>query len=136
MSLITEQQRAPYLRASKPVSLSDQMKESGTSIYTTNTHEDDNIYYNVVINHDPVDYSALPLGSPNTEKDMTSEYLVTRDIPLLGRASDFYCAVIRFDIPLTAVPILICPIVPNQPNPNLTPWIVGIQYACGATGST
>jgi len=117
------------------------------NIQEINIHETDNIYYNVVINHPPPDYSELPYGAPASEADVDATYMITRDIPILGKASEYYVSVIRFDIPLDSVPIMIMPVVTPQivpgstgqvipTDPNLTPFIVGIQWVSGATGST
>lgn len=77
----------------------------------------DNIYYNIIIAHDS---SAGSEPSP-------ARYSVNKTQPILARASDYYAAVIRFSIPMDTVPLLVMPIVPGQPNPNLTPFIVGIR---------
>lgn len=82
---------------------------------------DDNVYLNVVFNHDP------RIG----EGETPARYQVTKNIPILAKSSDYYCSVIRFDIPLNAVPLLIFPIIPGQANSNLSPIVVGI--ASGGT---
>jgi len=56
------------------------------------------------------------------------EYNVTKDTPILEKMSDYYISVIRFDIPLGEIPTTIMPIIPNQPNPNLSPLIIGVSY--------
>jgi hypothetical protein len=61
----------------------------------------------------------------NTQ-EQTLEYNVTKTIPFLDNASEYYCAITRFDIPLTTIPITIMPIQPNQPNPNLSTLQIGI----------
>jgi hypothetical protein len=46
---------------------------------------------------------------------------------MVPKASDYYCSVIRFNLPLSSIPALICPILPNQGNPALTPWQIGVS---------
>lgn len=75
----------------------------------------DNIYVNVSILPGP-GFFQFP-----------AEYVVSKTLPILTKCSDYYCSIIRFDIPLNDTPIMIMPIVPNQPNPNLTPFIIGIR---------
>lgn len=86
---------------------------------TTFTKEGDNIYLNVIFDHNPNDGQA---ATPAT-------YNVTKTVPILGKCSDFYCSIIRFDIPLDCIPLFIMPIIPNQGNPDLTPLIIGIEVA-------
>ena|SRR5208337_1647056 len=98
-----------------------------------NTHETDNVYYNVIQNHSEITYTITtgatgPLYVANNENTESINYDVTRDIPILDKASDYYASVLRFAIPLNAVPIMVMNIIPNQPNINLTPFIVGITY--------
>lgn len=83
----------------------------------------DNIYVNITINNNLGGSQSLPFQNP-------ASFSATNRIPLLEKASDYYCSVIRFDIPLNVVPIMIMPIVP-LPNTdvNLTPFIFGISYA-------
>lgn len=69
----------------------------------------DNIYLNVVFQN-------------NTNNEIVAEYNVTKTIPILDRPSNYFTAVIRFDVPLNSVPLFVIPIVPNQGNPNLTPF--------------
>jgi hypothetical protein len=90
--------------------------------------KDDNVYLNVVFNNNK---EIINLGAGTTVVDeipVAAEYNVTKTIPIIDKASDFYASVIRFDIPLDKVPLFIMPIVPNQANPDLTPMIIGIRY--------
>lgn len=80
--------------------------------------ENDNLYLNVVFNHNSLQGQA----------DTLAEYNVTKTIPILDKCSDFYCSIVRFDIPLNSIPLFIMPIVPNQGNPNLTPMTIQINY--------
>jgi hypothetical protein len=98
---------------------------------TTIYRENDNVYLNVVFDHNGV---SFPIDNPPilpiiNENSQVSDYNVTKTIPILSKASDFYCSVIRFEIPLDTIPLFIIPIVPNQPNPNLTPLVIGINVA-------
>lgn len=77
----------------------------------------DNIYVNVAFSKNP----------DSTAFEEAAEYSVSKTIPILAKADDYYCSIIRFAIPLNETPLLIMPIVPNQVNPNLTPLKIGIS---------
>lgn len=79
----------------------------------------DNIYLNVVMNQDRTK-GNIPTAATYNE---------SLTIPLLDDCSKYYCSIIRFTIPLNDLPILVMPILNNQPNPNLTPLIFGIRFA-------
>lgn len=91
--------------------------------------QSDNVYLNVVINN-----NLIKSDGTIDESFINGEYNVTKTLPIIDKCSDYYCSIIRFDIPLQEVPIFIMPIVPAsnalnpQPNPNLTPMIIGITY--------
>jgi hypothetical protein len=74
----------------------------------------DNIYLNVVFEN-------------NTNQEIPAVYSVTKTIPLLDKPSEYYLAIIRMDVPLNGVPLLVMPIIPNQVNSNLTPFVFGIN---------
>ena len=78
----------------------------------------DNVYLNIVINQDPIS------GNEATP----AVYNETLTHPVIKDCSKYYASVIRFDIPLAAIPILVIPIINTQNNPNLTPLIFGIKY--------
>jgi hypothetical protein len=83
--------------------------------------ESDNIYVNVVINHDE--------GKGNEPTFAT--YNVTKTQPFVDKACDYYASIVRFTIPLSEVPLFIMPMRLGQPgpvNPNLTPFIIGINF--------
>lgn len=80
----------------------------------------DNIYVNVTMN----DRNSENRSEFNVAG--IAEYRVTKTIPILSKCNDYYCSIIRFSIPLNYVPLFIMPIVPNQANSNLTPFIIGI----------
>lgn len=95
----------------------------------------DNIYVNVVMTGNEIIYKKQTVNFV-TESNVgliDGSYNVTKDDLILDKSSDYYCSVVRFSIPLNSVPLMIFPIVPNQvklgisPNPNLSPWIIGIQ---------
>src|SRR5579872_55561 len=77
----------------------------------------DNIYVNIAISANLLNPNAI---------EIPAEYKVTKTIPILSKCDDYYLSVIRFSIPLNDVPLFIIPIVPNQANPNLTTFIIGI----------
>lgn len=92
----------------------------------------DHIYLNVTVNHSPL--VPKTLGAPYNTTILVSadeeqaEYNITKNIPILNKCSDYYASILRFSIPLDVVPLQIMSIVPNQANPNLTPYFVGISY--------
>src|SRR6185312_8283678 len=105
----------------------------------------DNVYVNVTISHPIIRgvTGATGINFPQAysvdETPIDAVYNVTKDDPILDRCSDYYCSVVRFEIPLLELPLSICPIIPgvggNYPpngctggNPDLTPMIIGIDY--------
>ena len=76
----------------------------------------DNVYLNVTFNHNPQDGNGASQAI----------YNVTKSTPILPKCSDYYCSVIRFDIPLDMVPLFIMPIVNGQNDPNLSSLIIGM----------
>jgi len=85
-----------------------------------------------IINSLPV--SNVNPAIPTIGADLTlASYQGQKDIPILDKASDYFCAVTKFSIPTNTIPIMIMPAIPNQsalgaPNaPNLTPLILGFQ---------
>jgi hypothetical protein len=94
----------------------------------------DNVYLNVVIDHSDLHGHTggtgpnFPTQYVTNGDDEEAVYNVTKNEIILDKCSDFYCSVARFTIPLNAVPLAICPIIPNQSDPNLTPMIIGIEY--------
>ena len=89
--------------------------------YSTVEQVSDNIYVNVIFNHDDVT-SIVP--QPAT-------FLVTKTIPILDKCSDYYLSVIKFDLPLRDIPLYIFPVVPNSGITNLAPMIIGIHRVGG-----
>jgi hypothetical protein len=87
--------------------------------------ESDNAYLNISMSHLPPVYG---IGTVSGEEPILAQFNVCKNTPFLSRASDYYLSIIKFDIPLTLVPLVIMPIIPNQGNPNLTPMIIGITY--------
>lgn len=77
----------------------------------------DNVYVNAVIKHNPA-FGNNP--SP-------AEYNITKTQPIIGKGDDYYVSVIRFDIPLSDVPLYIFPVLPNQSDPNLSSLIIGVS---------
>lgn len=75
----------------------------------------DNIYVNV-------DFTAPSTGGP-----IPLFYDSTRTSDMIAKASDYYCSVVRFNLPLSSIPNLVCPIVPNQSDPTLTPLQIGVS---------
>jgi hypothetical protein len=76
-------------------------------------------------------YNALCLGPSQTDPVVDGTravYDVTRARPVLDRPSDWYMSITRLTVNMNSAPVFICPIVPSQPNPLLTPWVVGIAH--------
>ncbi len=95
--------------------------------------ENDNIYLNVIFNTPQINSTGTPIAPPSGEQSFPMEYSATKTLAIIDKCSDYYCSVIRFDIPLYEIPLYIMPIVPGAqqtgpPNPNLTPLIIGISY--------
>ncbi len=80
--------------------------------------ESDNIYINVSINHDD---AYLQTPSP-------ARYKITQTVPIIYNPSNYYCSIIRFDIPLLDVPLYIFPILPNSGTSQTSPLVIGITY--------
>lgn len=95
---------------------------------TTIYKENDNVYMNIVFDHSAAKYSISPIVAPIGEQTQSADYNVTKTLPILDKASNYYASVIRFDIPLNTIPIYIMKIIPMQSDPNLTPFIIGISY--------
>ncbi len=104
--------------------------------------ETDNTYVNIVMDHPEPAYfpgRGNPLGPDyflTNDDPVPADYGVTKTEPILDNCSEYYCSLVRFTIPLDNVPLLICPIIPNQINPLLTPLIIGIQYGNPAVPGT
>lgn len=83
--------------------------------YTDIYKENDNTYINI------------SFTSNSTNAIFPLEYNVTKTLPIIEDASKYYVTVTKFDIPLSGIPLIIMPIIPNQNNPNLSPLIIGIS---------
>lgn len=85
--------------------------------YHTIDTDSDNVYLNVVFNPNPA----------NLETPTIAQYNVTKTNPIINKCSDYYCTVIRFEIPLNEIPIFIFPVIPNSGTSNTSPMIMGIS---------
>lgn len=85
--------------------------------YSTISTEADNVYVNVTFINDGV----------NGNGPVPMEYKVTKTLPILNKCDDYYCSVIRFNIPLQSVPIFIMPVIPGCGTSQVTPMIIGIR---------
>lgn len=78
----------------------------------------DNVYINVFFNN-------------FTQGDLTNvisaSFNQTKDNYILTDSKKYYLTVVRGEFPLDSLPILFCPIVPNQLNPNLTTFQVKVD---------
>jgi len=94
--------------------------------------ENDNVFLNVIINHDPL----TPFTNPNAPNNIimvngtsqVASFSVTKNTIILDKCSDYYASIVRFSIPLDTIPIMIMQVIPNQSNPKLTPYYVGFSY--------
>lgn len=91
-----------------------------SSIYGTS----DNIYLNLSITNNLTSAG----GGTFSETPIPASLSVNKTIAIIDKPSDFYLSVVRFSVPLNAIPLMIAPIVPNQGNANLTPLKVSIFY--------
>jgi hypothetical protein len=97
--------------------------------------ENDNIYLNIVFDTPDINSTGTPTAPPSGEQSIPMEYSTNKTLAIVDKCSDYYCSVIRFDIPLYEIPLFVMSIVPGtqqtqlgHPNPNLTPFIIGIFY--------
>lgn len=97
-------------------------------ILNETVRDNDNIYLTIDIDHPNVDSTAIPAGATINSAPIQMDYTATKNIPILNRCSDYYCAVVKATIPLDELPIMIMPIVPNQPDSDKTPFVIGIKY--------
>lgn len=85
--------------------------------------ERDNYYVNINLNN-------IEGGTNNTFGSQQASFESNNTNPILDKSSDYYCSVLRFDIPLNAIPILIMPIQPlPNTNVNLSTLVIGINYS-------
>lgn len=92
---------------------------------------EDNVYVNIDFAHADPTYSEVPSFHSVNNAPIPLEFDVTKTANIVDNAYEYYVSVIRANIPLTAIPKFVCPIVPNQGNPALTPFVIGIAYAGG-----
>jgi len=91
-------------------------------------HEKDNVYLNVVVDHPRVTFPTTPAIPSIGAVPFNAIYNQARSIPIIDKCSDYYLSVLNIEIPTDEIPLMIMPIVPNQANNNLTPFIIGIEY--------
>lgn len=89
--------------------------------------ETDNVYVNLTISNANKTVISPVTGFVDTSP-INASLSANKTVPILDNCCDYYCSVIRFSIPLNTIPLLICPIVPNQVSPNLTPLVFTIEY--------
>lgn len=80
--------------------------------------DSDNVYLNVFFNN------FTQGNSTNVQDAIVNQ---TKDTFILTDSKKYYLTVVRGEFPLDSIPILFCPIVPNQANPNLTPFQVRVN---------
>jgi hypothetical protein len=85
--------------------------------YSTISTTSDNVYVNVTFVND----------GTNGNAPQAMEYKVTKTLPIISKCDDYYCSIVRFDIPLASVPLFIMPINPGSGTTQTTPMIIGIR---------
>ena len=83
----------------------------------------DNIYVNISVTN-----PNIGINNP-----VQAVYNVSYDNNILDRPSDYYFSIASFQVPLNEIPLFVMPIVAGQPDPNLTPYIVGVCQQQNAT---
>jgi hypothetical protein len=78
---------------------------------------DENVYYNVVFEHDDSQGSD----------PQPFFYNVQKTLPIISKCDDYFVSITRFAIPLNQIPKLICPIVPDSGTSQRTPLRIGIS---------
>lgn len=78
----------------------------------------DNVYVNVFFNN---------FTQGNLSNVINASFNQTKDNYILTESKKYYLTVVRGEFPLDSLPILFCPIKPNQSNPNLTTFQVKIN---------
>ncbi len=81
----------------------------------------DNVYFNCRI-------------SP-TENNQPAIFDQTLTSPLLDNPSDYYCAVLRFNVPINNIPLFKIPVDVTQNNPNITTMVIGVSTTGGVNGT-
>jgi hypothetical protein len=87
-----------------------------------NTRTPDNVYYNVRINGNSDGSLAV------------ANYAETRSIPLVDNPSEYNFTCIKFNIPISTVPLLIIPVVP-YPNTDATKTVYSVSLSYNAFSS-
>lgn len=95
---------------------------------------DCNVYVSCNINN-PI--PVIPVQGGTTQQydfsNIIAKYEVQKTIPILSKASDYFCTVTKFSIPTNSIPITIIPalagqsIAPLANAPNVTTLVIGID---------
>lgn len=90
--------------------------------YSINKSNSDHIYFNIEISN--------PLLKGNTTENnyIPASFYENLTQPLLSNPSEYYISIVRFRVPGTSIPIFIADIINNQPNINLTAYVVCLSY--------
>jgi hypothetical protein len=84
--------------------------------------EFDNIYINLNQSNKSYDGTYYNRNHPLARFD------IQNDSPFFDNASEYYCSVLRFDVPQDEIPIMIMPVLPfPNTNPNLSIWECAID---------
>lgn len=94
---------------------------------TTMKNSSDAVYLNVTFSN-PTPYESD--GVTPRPDPFIARYNKTKTEPIVGKANDYYLTPLRFDLPLTEVPLFIYPVKPNQPatTGQESTCLIGIEY--------
>ena len=75
-------------------------------------------------------YLSLEVENPQTlnGKPVKLQFVETRNNPILNDAGNYFCSIVRLNLDCWSLPLYIPTIQLNQPNPNLTPYVVTLRY--------
>lgn len=95
----------------------------------------DNIYFNIEITNPnvilvPPQQQQPPIIPPfqNSVNFIRMEYRETLTQTLIENPSEYYLTVARFVVPGLSIPLIDMDILPNQPDANLTPYVVCLSF--------
>lgn len=80
-------------------------------------------------------YYDINIASP-TGSSVRAVYDETRTQNIINDASEYYMAIARFSVDASAIPLFVCPVIPNPLNPldfNYTPYNLFFTYYDGVT---
>lgn len=89
----------------------------------------DNIYFNIEISNPLTSNPAYNIPPfQNSQNTIIAEYMENTTQPILSNPSEYYLTIARFSVPGLSIPIIDMDIIPNQPNQNLTPYVLTLSF--------